>query len=193
MTLTPRDTSDTSGSELIGVLSMDPAGERAPVVRLMDGTDLGPLDHVLSRFTVTDLSEEESEVLGLWDASRRMARQAADLKGRVLQVAHEMARALYDCERFAEDAARLGFRSGRVPPTPGMRWDRNITAERWNLMDPAVRPEIVRGLLIGLDLRRKLSEWEFDPVEATVLDRAGNKLAEVQLREGYQGPVVCGW
>lgn len=105
-----REANDASGSEQIGVLHVDPAGERAPAVRLMDGTDLGPLDNVLSRFTVKDLSEEETEVLRLWEKSH--------------------------------------------------------------------------------DWRVKAREWNFDPFEVTVLDREGSTLAKVQLREGYQGPIV---
>lgn len=183
MTLTPREASDASGSEQIGVLHVDPAGERAPAVRLMDGTDLGPLDNVLSRFTVKDLSEEETEVLRLWEKSHEMAARAAHLEKRVAQVEQEMSILRHECEEFLEQATQLGFRLERVPRFPGMPWDRNITAERWHWLDPGRRAEIVRGLLIGIDWRVKAREWNFDPFEVTVLDREGSTLA-------CQGPIA---
>jgi hypothetical protein len=44
-------------------------------------------------------------------------------------------------------------------------------------------------LLIGIDWKAEMREWNFDPAAVKVVGPEGEALEEIRLREGYWGPV----
>ena len=76
------------------------------------------------------------------------------------------------------------------PGIPGSPWWPSIEATRWNWFDPEPRSRILRALLIGIDWKAKMREWNFDPVAVKVVGPKGEPLDQIQLREGYWGPIA---
>ena len=188
MKLRARDSDN--GDLLNGRIELAPGGERAPRVTLDDGTSLGSLMDVLARFKVEDVSSEEHDVIREAFMSRDLEAQARHLEEIVGQTENAIGRLLDECESFRKRAAECGFRVTPGPGIPGSPWSPSIEAMRWSWFDPEPRSRILRALLIGIDWKAKTQEWNFDPVAVKVVGPKGEPLDEVQLREGYWGPIA---
>jgi len=175
---------------LSGRIELDPAGERAPTVTLDGGHSLGSLVDVLDRFSVEEVSSEEEDAIREAFLGRDLVARARHLDEIVDHAENAIRRLLGECESFREHAAACGFQVTPGPGLPGSQWSPSIEAARWNWFDPEPRLRILRALLIGIDWKAKMREWNFDPIAVKVVGSKGERLDEIQLRDGYWGPIA---
>ena len=178
------------GDLLSGRIELDPGGERAPWVTLDDGTRLGSLLDIVDRVSVEEVSSDENDVIRAALLGRDLEAQARQLDEIVGQTENAVGRLLGECESFHKRAAECGFRVTPGPGIPGSPWWPSIEAMRWSWFDPEPRSRILRALLIGIDWKAKVREWNFDPVDVKVVGPKGEPLDKIQLREGYWGPIA---
>ena len=180
-----------NGDLLSGRIELDPGGERAPWVTLDDGTRLGSLVDILDRFSVEEVSSEENDVIREAFLGRDLEAQARHLDEIVGQTETAIGRLLGECESFREACGGM-----RIPSDAGSRysWVSMVAVDRSHAdgtgSNPEPRSRILRALLIGIDWKAKMREWNFDPVGVKVVGPKGEPLDKIQLREGYWGPIA---
>ena len=184
-----RDRSTTAES-LDCQIELDPSGNRGPWVTLDNGTELGSLESVLQSGAIVEASEQEVEILQDWERTRGLEDHARHVMQRLRDIENEIVRFRSECEDFFEHAAKIGFQLDSAPGIPGTIWKPSIRVDRWNNIDPIRRSEILRAMLIGIDWREKLREWNFSAVCADAVDRDGQLRERLHLRDGYNGPIA---
>jgi hypothetical protein len=188
MRITRRDIPNSE--DLLCTIQSDPGGNRAPWVSLEDGTEVGPLEYIVRNFDLVDMSENEARAIQRWHRMIDLGDHARYVEEQFSKAERAMFEFLSDCEQFFEHADELGFHVPPMPRIPGVPSIRSIKVEHWSAMDPARRPAILRALLIGVDWRRKMSEWNYERADIDVVSENGDVLTTVTLREGYQGPIA---
>jgi len=188
MKLKARDSDN--GDLLSGRIELDPGGKRAPFVTLDDGTRLGSLMDILARFNIEEVSSEDNDMFRATIRSKELEARALGLDTILFEAEQAIGRLLGECQKFRERAAECGLRVTPGPGIPGSPWWPSIEATGWNWLDPELRSRILRALLIGIDWTAKMREWNFDPVGVKVVGPKGERLDEIQLREGYLGPIA---